>query len=232
MLQAKQASYDAALQNARNLRAEIDVANASMKLADRQLRDTFIRAPFDGYVQKRLVSQGELVKAQAPVMSVVRVDPLKVEAEIPERMAPWIKTGSAMALNVDAYPDRTFTGSLTRISPSVNTQTRAFSFEGRVPNGEALLKPGTFVRVHIETAREDKVVTVPYASLQYRYGVNRVFVVNGDSLTVHELKVGDRLGERIEVLSGVKAGDQIVVSDVEKLTDGMKVNAAAKAARE
>jgi len=231
-LQAKQAGYDAALQNARNLRAEIDVANATMKLADRQLRDTFIRAPFDGYVQKRLVSQGELVKAQAPVMSVVRVDPLKVEAEIPERMAPWIKTGSPMVLNVDAYPDRTFTGSLTRISPSVNTQTRAFSFEGRVPNGEALLKPGTFVRVHIETAREDKVVTVPYASLQYRYGVNRVFVVNGDALAVHELKVGDRLGERIEVLSGVKAGDQIVVSDVEKLTDGMKVNVAAKAARE
>jgi len=226
-LQAKQASYDAALQNAKNLRAEIDVANASMKLADRQLRDTFIRAPFDGYVQKRLVSQGELVKAQAPVMSVVRIDPLKVEAEIPERMAPWIKTGSPMVLNVDAYQDRTFTGELTRISPSVNTQTRAFSFEGRVPNGEALLKPGTFVRVHIETSREDKVVTVPYASLQYRYGVNRVFVVNDGALGVHELKVGDRLGDRIEVLSGVKAGDQIVVSDVEKLTDGMKVNVAA-----
>ena len=226
-LQAKQASYDAALQNAKNLRAEIDVANASMKLADRQLRDTFIRAPFDGYVQKRLVSQGELVKAQAPVMSVVRIDPLKVEAEIPERMAPWIKTGSPMVLNVDAYQDRTFTGELTRISPSVNTQTRAFSFEGRVPNSEALLKPGTFVRVHIETSREDKVVTVPYASLQYRYGVNRVFVVNDGALGVHELKVGDRLGDRIEVLSGVKAGDQIVVSDVEKLTDGMKVNVAA-----
>jgi RND family efflux transporter MFP subunit len=230
-LQAKQAGYDAALQNAKNQRADIDVASASMKLAERQLRDTFIRAPFDGYVQKRLVSQGELVKAQAPVMSVVRVDPLKVEAEIPERMAPWIKTGSPIALNVDAYPGRTFTGSLTRISPSVNAQTRAFAFEGRVPNSEALLKPGTFARVHIETAREDKVVTVPYASLQYRYGVNRVFVVNGDALAVHELKVGDRLGDRIEVLSGVAAGDHIAVSDVEKLTDGMKVNVgAAKAA--
>jgi RND family efflux transporter MFP subunit len=231
-LQAKQAGYDSALQNGRNLRAEIDVANASMKLADRQLRDTFIRAPFDGYVQKRLVSQGELVKAQAPVMSVVRIDPMKVEAEIPERMAPWIKTGSPIAVNVDAYPDRTFTGSLTRISPAVNTQTRAFSFEGRIPNSDGLLKPGTFARVHIETAREEKVVTVPYASLQYRYGVNRVFVVNGDALAVRELKVGDRLGDRIEVLSGVKAGDQIVVSDVEKLTDGMKVNVTATAARE
>jgi multidrug resistance efflux pump len=68
----KQAGYDSALQNARNLRAEIDVANASMKLADRQLRDAFIRAPFDGYAKTARLA-GELVKAQAPVMSVVRI---------------------------------------------------------------------------------------------------------------------------------------------------------------
>lgn len=226
-MEAKQASYDAALQNARNLQAQIDVADASMKLADRQLRDTFIRAPFDGYVQQRLVSLGELVKAQAPVMRVVRIDPLKVTAEIPERMGPWIKTGAPIELNVDAYADRTFKGSLTRISPAVNTQTRAFPFEARVPNADGLLKPGTFARVHIETAREDKVITVPYAALQYRYGVNRVFVINGDALSVRELQTGERLGERIEVLSGVKAGDRIAVSDVEKLVDGMKVSAAA-----
>jgi multidrug efflux pump subunit AcrA (membrane-fusion protein) len=230
MLQAKQASYDAALQNARNSRAEIDVADASMKLADRQLRDTFIRAPFDGYVQERLVSLGELVKAQAPVMRVVRIDPLKVTAELPERMGPWIKTGAPIELGVDAYPDRTFKGSLTRISPAVNTQTRAFPFEARVPNNDGLLKPGTFARVHIETSREDKVVTVPYASLQYRYGVNRVFVISGDALSVRELKTGDRLGDRIEVLSGVKAGDQIAVSDIEKLVDGMKVSVTTGAA--
>ncbi len=229
MLQAKQASYDAALQNAKNLRAEIDVADASLKLAERQLRDTFIRAPFDGYVQERLVSLGELVKAQAPVMRVVRIDPLKATAEIPERMGPWIKTGAAVELSVDAYPDRTFKGTLSRISPAVNTQTRAFPFEARVPNGDGLLKPGTFARVHVATTREDRVVTVPYASLQYRYGVNRVFVINGDALSVRELKTGDRLGDRIEVLSGVKAGDQIAVSDIEKLVDGMKVSVTAGA---
>ncbi len=227
MLQTKQAGYDSAVQNAKNLRADIDASDAGMKLADRQLRDTFIRAPFDGYVQKRLVSLGELVKAQAPVMSVVRIDPLKVTAEIPERMAPWIKTGVPVTVNVDAYSDRAFTGTLTRISPAVNTQTRAFPFEAQVPNAEALLKPGTFARVHIETAQEDRVVTVPYASLQYRYGVNRVFVLDGDTLAVRELKVGERLGDRVEVLSGVKAGDRIVVSDVEKLVDGMKVNHSA-----
>ena len=94
-LQAKQASYDSALQNARNLRASIQASEATMKLADRQLRDTDIRAPFDGYVEKRLVNLGELVKAQMPVMAVVRLDPLKVIAEIPEKMAPWITDGQA-----------------------------------------------------------------------------------------------------------------------------------------
>ena len=75
-LQSKKASYDLALQNAKNLRASIEASEASMKLADRQLRDTEIRAPFDGYVEKRLVNLGELVKTQTPVMAIVRVDPL------------------------------------------------------------------------------------------------------------------------------------------------------------
>ncbi len=132
-VQSKQASYDLALQNAKNLRASIQASEASMKLADRQLRDTEIRAPFDGYVEKRLVNLGELVKAQMPVMAVVRVDPLKVIAEIPEKMAPWIRDGQPVQLLVDAYPDRTFTGSVSRISPAVNTATRAFPFEALVP---------------------------------------------------------------------------------------------------
>jgi len=147
MLQAKQAAYESSLQNAKNLRASIQASEASAKLADRQLRDTDIRAPFDGIVEKRLVNLGELVKTQMPVMSVVRVDPLKVMAEIPEKMAPWINSGQAVELRVDAYPDKTFAGKVSRISPAVNTATRAFPFEALVPNHDASLKPGTFARV-------------------------------------------------------------------------------------
>jgi multidrug efflux pump subunit AcrA (membrane-fusion protein) len=222
-LQSKQASYDSALQNAKNLRADIDASEAAAKLADRQLRDTAIRAPFDGYIQKRLVSLGEYVKVQTPVMAVVRVDPLKVTAEIPEKMGPWIKVGQPVALHVDAFPDKAIEGKVSRISPAVNTATRAFPFEALVPNGNALLKPGTFARVHIETALVDRILTLGYNTLQYRYGVNRVFVVEGDKLAVRELKVGDRLGDRIEVTSGVKAGERVAASDVDKLTDGAKV---------
>jgi RND family efflux transporter MFP subunit len=222
-LQSKQASYDLSLQNAKNLRASIQASEASMKLADRQLRDTEIRAPFDGIVEKRLVNLGELVKTQMPVMAIVRVDPLKVIAEIPEKMAPWIKEGQPVQLHVDAYPDRTFIGKVSRISPAVNTATRAFPFEALVPNQDAVLKPGTFSRVHIESGKVDTVMTLPYSVMQYRYGVNRVYVVDGDKLAVRELKVGDRLGERIEIVSGVKAGDRVAASDIDKLVDGQKV---------
>jgi RND family efflux transporter MFP subunit len=222
-LRSKQASYDSSLQNARNLRADIDASDATLKLADRQLRDTSIRAPFDGYVQKRLVSLGEFVKNQTPVMSVVRVDPLKVISEIPEKMAPWIEVGQPVELHVDAFPDKTLTGRISRISPAVNASTRAFPFEALVPNRDAALKPGTFARVHIESGKLDQVLTLPYSAVQYRYGVNRVFVVDGDHLALRELKVGERAGDRIEVLAGVKAGERVVVGDVEKLADGTKV---------
>jgi multidrug efflux pump subunit AcrA (membrane-fusion protein) len=223
VLRTKQAEYDTALQNVRNMAADIDASNAAARLAERQLRDANIRAPFDGYVQQRMVSLGELVKEQMPVIKIVRIDPLKVIAEIPEGLAPWIQSGQPVDLQVDAYPDRPFTGTVSRISPSVNQQTRAFPFEALVPNPQGLLKPGTFVRVKLTTNHTEDLLTLPYAALQYRYGVNRAFVVTGDTIAGRELKVGDRLGDRIEILGGVKAGDVVVLTDVDNLTDGMTV---------
>jgi len=222
-LQSKQASYDSALQGARNLRASIQASEATMKLAGRQLRDTDIRAPFEGFVERRLVNLGELVKVQMPVMGIVKLDPLKVTAELPERMAPWIDDGRPVELRVDAYRDRTFLGKVTRISPAVNTATRAFPFEAVVPNRDAALKPGTFARVHVESGKVDDVLTLPYSALQYRYGVNRVFVVKGDRLSMRELQIGERLGDRVEIASGVSEGDPVAITDVDTLSDGARV---------
>ena len=112
-----------------NLQTDIDGSEAAMKLAERHLEDSSIRAPFDGYVQQRMVSLGELVKAPMPVMTVVRVDPLKLLSEIPERMAPWIKVGQPVTLRVDAFQDKTFTATVSRISTVVNTQTRTVALE-------------------------------------------------------------------------------------------------------
>ena len=222
-LRLKTAAYDLSLQEAKNLQADIDASEAAMKLAERHVEDASIRAPFDGYVQQRMVSLGELVKAQMPVMTVVRVDPLKLLWEIPERMAPWVKIGQPLTLRVDAYPDKPFTATVSRISPAVNTQTRSFAFEALAPNADALLKPGTFARVRLETSLVEQVMTIPYAAMQYRYGVYRAFAVEGDRLEARELKTGDRVGDRMEILNGLDQTDRVAVTDVDTLTDGMTV---------
>lgn len=217
------AAHDQALASARQLRADIEAQSSSLRLAQRELRDAVIRAPFDGYVAERLVSPGQYVQPQAPVMRIVRLQPLKLTAEVPEKFAPWIETGRAMAVKVDAFPGQVFAGKVVRIAPGVNLKSRAFAIEGEVPNPDGKLKPGTFARVEITTDRVERAVTIPVAAVQSRYGTNRVFVVKAGQVAGREVVLGDRLGDRVEVSQGLDAGTQIVASDVEQLADGMKV---------
>jgi len=220
------AAHDQALASARQLRADIEAQSSSLRLAQRNLRDAVIRAPFDGYVAERLVSQGQYVQPQAPVMRIVRLQPLKLTAEVPEKFAPWIETGREMTVKVDAFPGQVFSGKVVRISPSVSMKSRAFAIEGEIPNGDGRLKPGTFARVQITTDRVERAVTIPVAAVQSRYGTNRVFLIKDGALVGKEIVLGDRLGDRVEVAQGLDAGTQIVASDVEQLADGMKVTAA------
>jgi multidrug efflux pump subunit AcrA (membrane-fusion protein) len=179
-----------------------------MKARDRQFRDTEIRAPFDGYFEKRFgPARASWSRPRCRSSPVVESIPLKVIAEIPRRWRPWIKDGQPVELHVDAYPQRTFEGKGVAHQPRpVNTATRAFPFEALVPNRDAVLKPG---RLHAFTSRAagDQVLTLPYSALQYSIRRQpRCSSVDSDKLNVRELKVGDRLGERIEILAGVKAG--------------------------
>jgi len=217
------AAHDQALASARQLRADIEAQSSSLRLAQRNLRDAVIRAPFEGYVAERLVSQGQYVQPQAPVMRLVRLQPLKLTAEVPEKFAPWIETGREMTVKVDAFPGQVFSGKVVRIAPAVNLKSRAFAIEGEIPNKDGRLKPGTFARVQITTDRVERAVTIPVASVQSRYGTNRVFLVQNGQLVGKEIVLGDRLGDRVEVSQGLDAGTQIVATDVEQLADGMKV---------
>ena len=217
------AAHDQALASARQLRADIEAQSSSLRLAQRELRDAVIRAPFDGYVAERLVSQGQYVQPQAPVMRLVRLQPLKIIAEVPEKFAPWIRTGREMDVRVDAFPGESFTGRIVRIAPAVNQRSRAFAIEGEVPNADGQLKPGTFARVQITTDHVERAVTIPVAAVQSRYGTNRVFVVENGQLVGKEVVLGDRLGDRVEVSKGLDAGTRIVSADVEALSDGQKV---------
>lgn len=221
------AALEAARQGAGNLRAEIEASAASLRLAERELLDATVRAPFDGYVQKRLTTVGQYVRVQTPVVAIVRVDPLKLVAEVAERMMPWVKIGQPVTVQVEAYPGQTMTGTLSRVSPAVNAETRAFPVEARVPNGDRRLKPGTFAHARLGSDRVDTILTVPAAAIQNRYGVNRVFVVKDAHLVSREVQLGDRVGDRVEIASGVSAGEQVALSDVDVLADGMSVQAAA-----
>ena len=206
-LQSKQAGYDSALQSAKNLRASIQASEATMKLAERQLRDTEIRAPFDGYVEKRLVNLGELVKAQMPVMAVVRLDPLKVTAEIPEKMAPWISDRPGRwSCTSTPIRDRTFTGKVTRISPAVNTATRAFPFEALVPNADARAQAG-HLRARARRERQggrraDAALRGAPVPLRRQPRLRR----RRRRLAMRELQVGERLGDRIEIAERREGG--------------------------
>jgi multidrug efflux pump subunit AcrA (membrane-fusion protein) len=219
------AAHDQALASARQLRADIESQSSSLRLAQRNLRDAVIRAPFDGYVAERLVSQGQYIQPQAPVMRLVRLQPLKITAEVPEKFAPWIQTGREIAVRVDAFPAQVFAGRVVRISPSVSLRSRAFAIEGEVPNADGRLKPGTFARVQITTDRVERAVTIPAGAVQSRYGTNRVFLVQNGQLAGKEVVLGDRLGDRVEVAQGLEAGTVIVAGEVEQLADGMKVTA-------
>jgi membrane fusion protein (multidrug efflux system) len=219
------AAHDQALSSARQLRADIEAQSSSLRLAQRELRDAVIRAPFDGYVAERLVSPGQFVQPQAPVMRIVRLQPLKLTAEVPEKFAPWIETGREMAVKVDAFPQETFTGRVVRIAPAVNLKSRAFAIEGEIPNTDGRLKPGTFARVQITTDRVERAVTIPVAAVQSRYGTNRVFTVENGQLVGKEVVLGDRLGDRVEVATGLAAGTRIVSTEVEQLADGVRVTA-------
>jgi RND family efflux transporter MFP subunit len=156
-------------------------------------------------------------------MRIVRLHPLKITAEVPEKFAPWIESGREIAVRVDAFPQQSFAGKVVRIAPAVNLRSRAFAIEGEVPNPDGKLKPGTFARVQITTDRVERAVTIPFAAVQSRYGTNRVFLVQNGQLAGKEVVLGDRLGDRVEVAQGLDAGTPIVASDVEQLADGMKV---------
>src|SRR5437867_10643168 len=205
------AAYDLAVQSVQNLRAQLPQYKASVELAEKKLRDAVIRAPFKGQIKERVVSTGQYLKVQTPVMVIVSVDPLRVRLKIPETMAGLIQIGDRLQVTVDAYPDKTFSGKLSRINTSVDPQSRTFEVEALLENAKGLLKPGFFVKARIPSAKLDPGMVVPQDALQYSYGIYKIFLIQGDVLKEQEVKVGDLSAEQIEIVSGVKAGDMIGV---------------------
>ncbi|MBF8305155.1 MAG: HlyD protein, partial [Acidobacteria bacterium] len=206
-----QANYDLALQEVRNLLATLRQYMVTSELAEKKLRDTQIRAPFSGFVKGKDVSAGQYLRVQAPVVTLVNVDWVKASLHIPEKMAAWIRVGQTVTISVDAHAERKFTGRISRINPSVDPETRAFTALARVENREGLLKPGFFFRASIPSEQVESSLTIPQNALAYAYGVYSVYVLQGNQVQQREVKIGDRAGETVEIVGGLTEGEQVAI---------------------
>lgn len=222
---AARATYDLAVQQVENLRASMQQTQATLNLASKRLRDTSIRAPFAGHVKSREVTVGQYLKIQTPVMTIVNLDPLRVRLNVPEKMSPWVRVGREVRLQLEAFPGREFTGRISRINPAVEEKTRTFEIEALVANPRAELKPGSFVKSTIQSDKVDSILTIPYSAATYLFGAYKVFVLDGAKVREREVKLGDRLGDRVEILEGLKLEDALAVAEAgQTLKDGMEVD--------
>jgi RND family efflux transporter MFP subunit len=223
---ASRAAYDMAVQNVQNLEAQAAQRTASVALADKKLRDTLIRAPFAGHVKQRMVSPGQYVKVQTPVMVVVDTDPVRVRLKVPEKMAAWVTVDQPVQVRVEAYPDQVFLGKISRVNPSVEADTRSFDVEALLANADGRLKPGFFARASIASSHVDSALLVPKEALRYLYGAYKVYAVEETRLRETEVKLGAQEGDQAEIVDGLKDGARVAVPiEGEELRDGATVTA-------
>ncbi len=216
---------DAAEAEYKVARARVRSAEKALALAEKRLRDTRIVCPVDGFVQERYVNPGEYLPAASKMLEVVVVDPLKLRVPAPERYARMARIGLPFRVEVDALPGQAFSGTLTRIAAGVDHATRSLLVEAEIPNPEGILRPGYFAHV-TATLGEEEALFIPRSAL-YRYaGVERVFVVEGGTVSSREVRSGVEEGEWLEVIEGLEEGEVVVTSSLERLMDGLKVQVA------
>lgn len=221
--EAAERQYDMARNTAAQQYQSLLAARARLTLAQKALADTTVRAPFAGVVGERFVSVGDYVTRGTKVATVMRVDPLRVELTVPEQFVSAVATGRAVTFEVDAYPGETFAGEVRYVSPSVAANTRALTLEAIVPNGHGRLKPGFFATAQIEQAAMLPGLLVPAAAVRTVSGTARVFVITGDRVEERVVMVGQVVGERVEITSGLAKGERVVATGADRMVDGVRV---------
>jgi len=223
---ALQAAYDSSLVGTRNLIQDVERYRAVLDLQRKKLRDTTVRAPFAAYVKERQVTVGQYVLPNTPLFALVKIDPIRLRAEIPERLAPWVKVGQTAEVFIEAYDRRVFPGRIWRISPTVDQSKRTFIVEALIENLAGELKPGSFARARVKTSRFEEIKLVPVRAVNYVLGSNKVYVVRGQQVEAREVKLGDRFDQDVEILEGVSAGEQVATTQLARLDTGSRVRLA------
>jgi membrane fusion protein (multidrug efflux system) len=171
----------------------------------------------------RMANVGELVRAVTPMFRLIDDDPVKLRAPVPERYISEVKVGQSVDVNIEAYPNQTFRGEISRINPQIDPSNRTFQIEVLVPNEKHLLPPGAFARGLVQTRVDPNVVFVPLEAIVSFAGVNKVFTVKDNRAVEIVVDLGIRRGNSVEIVKGVNPSDMVVVSGTSKLASGVPV---------
>lgn len=212
--------YQDAIEEIRNRQGLLAQRRTELSLSRQQLADTAVIAPLDGIVQERRASVGEYLAAGAPVVDIVKMDPLRLRAEVAERDARNIRSGQNVKVTVDGDTS-IYVGQIMRLSPVIAEQTRILVVEADVRNN-GKLRPGAFARAEIVTNDAKMVATVPNNAIVTFAGIEKVLVVQDGKALEKPITTGRRNGEWTEIVAGVNIGEKVVV-DPGNLQSGQAV---------
>jgi len=212
--------YQDALEEIRNRQGLLAQRRSEVALAKQQLADTVVSSPLEGVVQEKKTSVGEYLAAGAPVVDIVRIDPLRLRVEVPERESHNIRTGQSVRVTVEGDAN-SYLGYIKRLSPTISEQNRVQAVEADVRNN-GRLRPGAFVKAEIVTNQRNTAVTVPPNAIVTFAGIEKVIVVENGLAAEKTVTTGRRGTDWVEIKSGVNLGQTVIV-DPGNLQSGQPV---------
>ncbi len=203
--------------------AKRDTDQAAVDLTKARLDKTTIRAPFDGVAGLRRISLGDYVDIGQDLVNIESIDPLKVDFKLPEMYLAEVKPGQAIEITVDAFADKKFSGEVYAIDPLVDVNGRTIVLRAKLPNADMFLRPGLFARVQLTLGQTDNALLVPEEALVPEGSKQFVLKVSGDQVISTEVETGLRRSGQVEIVKGLKAGDQVVTAGQMKIRPNSKI---------
>lgn len=210
-----------------NAKAALVTAQTQEEQARKGVSDNIVYAPISGYVSERNADPGEFISPNQPnakIATIVRTAILRLKIDVPEQSIGKVGLRQGVSAQVSAYPDRSFAGTIVRILPSLNPQSRTLTVEAEIENVGGLLKPGQFATVRITQSKPESAVMVPARAVKADGERNLVFVLKDGIANERVVQTGLLEGDMIEIKLGVQENEVIAVSNVDKLNDGVIVN--------
>jgi multidrug resistance efflux pump len=227
-----QAAYNLALNSLRQRTWETDLAlaeaqvrqaKAALDLTQAQLQNLIILSPMNGGVTKRYVDPGTMVKDTTPILNLMDLSQMKMVVNVIEREFIHLQKGQPVNITVTAFPERTFTGKIEIINPALELQSRTAEIQISIPNPGFLLKPGMFGRVEILLRSNPQAILVPIQSVISEQNQDWVFVLEGTKAVRRPVKKGVVRDAAVEILQGIRQGDQVITTGHSALKNGAQV---------